>query len=286
MITEEGTVTARPFLKWVGGKTRLMPQLLPLLPPKFNDYYEPFLGGGAFYFALPGVHKAYLNDINQHLISANIHIRDDLETVIKNLKKLEKIYHDLEEEEQKVYYLERRDEYNVLKDSSVKKTALLIFLNKTCFNGMYRENSKGGFNVPFGKHRAPKICDEANLQLVSRKLKNAEFSSGSYADVVKAAKKGDFIYFDPPYFPLNPTSSFTGYHADGFNKSDQQRLKDTFVALDKKGCYVMMSNSASEEIREFYKEYQPREILAARFINSIGSKRGKITELVILNYRP
>jgi DNA adenine methylase len=283
-MIEEGTITARPFLKWVGGKSKLMPQLLPLVPKAFNNYYEPFLGGGAFYFALPNVKKAFLNDINKHLVAAFEHIRDDLDVVINELMMLQNAYYDLTDEAQKEYFLERRAEYNRLQDSSIRKTALLIFLNKTCFNGMYRENSKGEFNVPFGNHRTPPILDEKNLRSVSLKLRDAEFTSGSYDEVVKFAKKGDFIYFDPPYFPLTPTASFTSYHASGFAKSDQEKLRDTFAELDKRGCYVMLSNSATDAIREFYKKYRIVNVQAARAINSVGSKRGKVTELVIMNY--
>jgi len=149
---------------------------------------------------------------------------------------------------------------------------------------MYRENKKGHFNVPFNRSKNPPILDETNLRLVSTKIANAEFSSGSYREVVRNAKKGDFIYFDPPYHPLNASSSFTSYHADGFSTSDQEELRDTFIKLDKKGCYIMLSNSASEFIRNLYKDYRQEEILAARSINSVGAGRGKIKELVILNY--
>jgi len=284
-MIEEGTITAKPFVKWVGGKTKLLPQLLPLIPKKYEDYHEPFLGGGAFYFGLSNVGKAYLNDINQHLIAAYQHIRDDIQQILKMLKRLEKEYHSLKTlDEKKIYFLERRVEYNNLKDSNFRKTALLIFLNKTCFNGMYRENSKGDFNVPFGQHDSPTICDEKNLMAVSKKLQKAHFSSGSYDAVVRHAKKGDFIYFDPPYFPLTSTSSFTSYHASGFQKSDQERLRNVFAELKRRGCYVMLSNSATKEIREFYKGFRQIEVMAARSINSVGTGRGKIAELVILSY--
>lgn len=275
---------ARPFLKWVGGKAKLMPQLLPLIPDSYHDYYEPFLGGGAFYFALPNVGNAYLNDINQHLIASYVHVREDIEEIVAELKVVHNTFHSLLEEEQKEYYLARRTEYNELNDSNIRKTSLLIFLNKTCFNGIYRENRKGYFNVPFNRSKNPPILDEPNLRLVSTKIANAKFSSGSYTELVKSAKKGDFIYFDPPYHPLNATSSFTSYHADNFSAADQEELRDTFTELDKRGCYVMLSNSASEFIQELYKDFRQEELLAARSINSVGAARGKIKELVILNY--
>lgn len=284
MKTDTTQKMARPFLKWVGGKAKLMPHLLPLIPDSFNDYYEPFLGGGAFYFALPNVGSAYLNDINQHLIAAYVHLRDEIENLITDLSELHNTFHSLANEERKEYFLARRTEFNELKDSNTHKTSLLIFLNKTSFNGMYRENRKGHFNVPFNRSENPPILDEPNLRLVSAKIANAKFSSGSYRDVVKNAKRGDFIYFDPPYHPLNTTSSFTSYHADDFSATDQEKLRDTFVELDKKGCYVMLSNSASYLIKELYKNFQQVEILAARSINSVGTGRGKIKELIILNY--
>jgi DNA adenine methylase len=193
------TISAKPFLKWVGGKGKLMPQLLPFVPLKFNDYYEPFLGGGAFYFSLPHINNAYLNDINKHLIDAYIHIRDDIDLVLDYLQDHHITFHSLSEELQKDFFLAKRDEYNKHTGGHPSKSALLIFLNKTCFNGLYRENKSGHFNVPFGKFASkPNICDEANLKAVSSKLQYANFYSGSYKEILKNAKESDFVYIDPP----------------------------------------------------------------------------------------
>lgn len=284
MNHDSGVSLTRPFVKWAGGKARVMPQLTPLMPKKYNNYYEPFLGGGAFYFSLRSVKKAYLNDINAYLIEAYVHIRDNLDSLTKDLLTLENSYHALALVDQKQYYLDRREEYNSLEGNSLRKTSLLIFLNKTCFNGMYRENSKGGFNVPFGQHRAPTICDTKNLRNVSLRLASTELSTGSFIDVVKSAKKGDFIYLDPPYHPLNKTSSFTAYSREDFDETNQHELAGLYRQLDERGCYVMLSNSDTELIKELYSTYNINKILASRSINSKANGRGKINELVVTNY--
>lgn len=277
-------VTARPFVKWVGGKGRLVPQLLEYFPDEFNDYYEPFAGGGALFFAT-APKTAYISDLNAVLISAYKRIQNDVEGLISELQYLETQYKLLESvEEKKDLYLNKRVEYNSLENSAPEKVALLIFLNKTCFNGMYRENSKGGFNVPFGKHMNPTICDEANLRSVSEVLKEVSITLSPYQEAVKNAKNGDFIYFDPPYHPLNPTSSFTSYQADGFSAKDQEELRDTFKELSERGCKVMLSNSDSELINDLYKDFNIHKIYAARSINANGAGRGKIKEVLVTNY--
>lgn len=274
----------RPFLKWVGGKGKLIPELSKYYPESFNKYFEPFVGGGAMFFSA-NAPKAHINDMNSVLICAYKHIRDDVEKLINELDTLQEFYWDLPDiESKKELYLEKRSVFNELKNDEFEKTVLLIFLNKTCFNGMYRENSKGGFNVPFGKHQKPTISDSINLRNVSKSLKNVEITSGSYEEAIKKAKKGDFIYFDPPYQPLNPTSSFTSYQAGGFDVEDQKKLRDAFKNLSDKGCYVMLSNSNSPIILELYKDFEIHEIMAARSINSVGSGRGKIVEVLVTNY--
>ena len=281
---DEQKTQPKPFLKWVGGKGRLIAQLEALYPDDYGVFYEPFVGGGAVFFSL-NPPKACINDTNDVLINAYINIRDNLKQLVKELSTIEVIFHELPTMELKSeFYYEKRTIFNNLTSQDFEKTVLLIFLNKTCFNGIYRENSKGGFNVPFGKHDKPTICDEKNLSSISKALSNTTITSQSFELAVKNAKKGDFIYFDPPYHPLNTTSSFTSYHASGFNADDQEKLRDVFTVLSKRGCKVMLSNSDTELIRSLYSDYKIHTIYAGRSINSVGHKRGKIKELVITNY--
>lgn len=269
-------VKPKPFVKWAGGKRQLINALINNLPPSFNRYIEPFVGGGALLFeVLP--HKAIINDINTELINAYTVIRDNVYALIEDLKK-----HKNEEE----YYYKIRS-LDPEKLSAVERASRFIYLNKTCFNGLYRENSKGQFNVPFGKHKNPKIVDEGNLRAVSECLNTAKISilSLDYKEVCKLAEKGDFVYLDPPYYPISKNSSFTRYHKLNFTKRDQIELTKVFRALDRKGCYVMLSNSNTEFIRELYKEYEIWEISANRFINCKGNKREKTNvEVLIKNY--
>lgn len=273
----------KPFLKWVGGKGRLLDQLLPLFPDTFEAYYEPFFGGGAAFFALAPV-TGQINDVNKALMGSYVNVRDNTEKVIKSLKILEEEYRALSDDDRQTYYYERRTEYNSINPSSIRKTVLLIFLNKTCFNGLYRENRKGDFNVPCGKYANPTICDEDTLRAVSKMLQYVTITSMTYAEAVKNAKSGDFVYLDPPYYPLNPTSSFTSYSVDGFTEQNQRQLKELFDDLTKRGVKAVLSNSDTPFIRELYKGYRQEFILAGRAINAVGAKRGKISEIVVLNY--
>lgn len=279
-----GLTTAKPFLKWVGGKGRLIPELAKYYPETFDTFLEPFVGGGAMFFSL-NPKKGHINDMNKVLTSAYVHIRDNLDMILEELKALQDFYWSLPDlEAKKEFYLEKRTLFNNLPYDKLEKSVLLIFLNKTCFNGMYRENSKGGFNVPFGKHDKPTIADAKNLKLVSKALQDTRISTGPYKDAVSDAAKGDFVYFDPPYHPLNTTSSFTSYQADGFTAEDQEELRNTFKMLADRGCYAMLSNSDTPLIRELYKDFNVHEIMAARSINSVGTGRGKIKELLITSY--
>lgn len=274
---------AKPFVKWVGGKTQLIPQLSKLLPKYYGTYFEPFLGGGAMFFNIKPA-KAQINDINKTLIHTYEQIKERPDKLITALCELENEYIELSHEERKDYFYARRTEFNEAMKPSLRKAALMIFLNKTCFNGMYRENSRGQFNVPFGDYKNPKICDSENIYAVSDLLKDVKPTSTSYKEAVKEAKSGDFIYFDPPYHPLSQTSSFTSYSIDSFSAKDQEELRDLFVELDKRGCKVMLSNSSSDYIKELYRDYTQKYVLAGRSINSKGSGRGKIKEIVVLNY--
>ena len=274
----------KPFVKWVGGKRQLLKQFreLNLYPPECfnpesNTYFEPFVGGGAVFFDLLPKH-AELSDTNRELVMTYNVIKDNVDGLIKSLKK--HIYN-------KEYYLGvRAQDINELSDIDV--ASRFIFLNRTGFNGMYRVNKSGQFNVPFGRYKNPLICDENNLRKVSEALQGITITHRDYKDVLELAKIGDFIYFDPPYYPLNPTSSFTAYTAKGFFEKEQIELRDTFVKLHERGCFVMLSNSDTPFINELYSELEGvsiNKIIAGRAINSKGSKRGKINEVLITNYQ-
>jgi len=276
-------IKARPFVKWVGGKRQLINQFknLGLLSPKDfdfenNKYFEPFIGGGAVFFEiLPK--NSIISDMNIELIKTYQTIKDNVEKLIDSLKK---------HENNKEYFLEiRRKSITELDDLSI--ASRFIYLNKTAFNGMFRVNSRGEYNVPYGKYSNPLICDEDNLLNVSSVLQNVEIYHRDYSEVKKFAQKGDFIYFDPPYYPLNKTSSFTSYTKEGFLESTQVELRNIFEELSSKGCYVLLSNSDTDFIRNIYKDIKNvniQQVFAGRAINSDSSKRGKITELVISNY--
>ena len=273
----------KPFVKWVGGKRQLLKQFLRmnLYPPeRFNPktgrYFEPFVGGGAVFFDL-SPKKAFLSDLNSELVITYNVIKSKVDELIKSLKK-HKTY--------KEYFLKIRAQ-NPEKLSDLKTASRFIYLNRTCFNGMYRVNSKGGFNVPFGKYSNPLICDEENLRRVSKLLQNVEIKNEDYKQVLKKAKRGDFVYFDPPYYPVSKTASFTSYTKESFFGKDQMELRDTFLELHKRGCFLMLSNSDTLFINEIYsgiKGVRINKVEAGRAINSKGSGRGKITELLITNY--
>lgn len=263
----------RPFVKWAGGKTQLLSRLITKVPSNFSCYYEPFLGGGALFFSiLP--ERAVLADKNWELINAYIIIRDHVEELIESLKKHKN-------EKEYFYYIRSLDPNNL---SPVERASRFIYLNKTCYNGLWRVNSKGKFNVPFGRYKNPKICDEPNLRTISEVLKDKTILCADFEEAVAKAKRGDFIYFDPPYFPLNPTASFTKYTKEDFNIDDQKRLAAVFEELDKRGCFVLLSNSDTDTIRTLYKGYNIQRVEANRFINCKGSRRKGVYELIISNY--
>lgn len=276
-------VPARPFLKWVGGKWQLLEQMRPYFPEKYNNYFEPFLGGGAVFFYLKPK-RAFLNDINKTLVQAYKVLRDAPEDLISHLRSLQKSFYRLTEEEQRKMYTDIRRQYNDASLRNTRKVALLIFLNKTCFNGVYRENRSGKFNVPFGKNKKPRILDEDNLLRVSSALKGVVITDGSFKDCLSRAKKGDFIYFDPPYYPVSKTSSFTSYAEHGFAEKEQFKLKKLFDQLDKRGCLLMLSNSYTPFVRDLYEGYRFVEINANRALNCKADGRGKIKEYLIMNY--
>ena len=269
---------SRPFLKWAGGKTQLLPQLAKFYPPKgsVKRYIEPFLGSGAVFFhfkALVGSRSAILWDNNRELIDTFKAVQEDVGQVIKLLSKYQK-------QHSKDFFLAMREKTPL---SLAGKAARLIYLNKTCFNGLYRVNSRGLFNVPFGKYTNPGIFNEDWLRRASELLQGARIEAEDFRFLKVEAKKNDFIYFDPPYHPRSKTSYFTAYTRDLFGEEHQRKLADLYRALDKKGCLLMLSNSDTPLIRELYKDFDIREVSARRLINSRADRRGAICELVVLN---
>ena len=269
------------FIKWAGGKKQLLEQFKPLFPKKIERYFEVFVGGGAVLFYIIKTYKpkyVFISDINEELINTYEVIKNDVESLIKELKKLKQLH------SKEVYYEIREENPKLL--SSLTRASRFIYLNKTCFNGLYRVNSKGGFNVPMGSYKDPTICQEKELREVSKLLKNVEIKIMSFEEITKLAKKDDFIYLDPPYYPLKNGKSFTTYTKGNFLEKEQRQLKEVFSKLDKKGCNVMLSNSDTEFIKDLYKDYKDKIkfVNANRMINCDGSKRGKIKEVVVLNY--
>jgi DNA adenine methylase len=278
-----GRTGAKPFVKWVGGKTQLLSQLRQFYPLNFKRYFEPFLGGGAVFFDVRPK-RASLNDINTTLIAVYQHVQVDPAELVKRLRRLQNNYSKQSESERSGFYYEIRDKYNRLNDGSLDKTAHLIFLNKTGYNGLYRESSSGGFNVPFGKYNNPAILDESNLFAVAAALDGVKLTSLPFEEAIAEAKRGDFIYFDPPYYPLNGTAKFTNYHEKNFLEDEQIKLRDVFAELDQRGCLVMMSNSYTDFISKLYRGFNKNTVLASRAVNCKADGRGKIKEYVITNY--
>jgi DNA adenine methylase len=234
-----------PFLKWAGGKTQLIKPLLKYRPKDFKDYHEPFVGAGAFFFALRKeelIRRAWINDVNQELIDCYAAIRDHAEKVIRLLSRWK---HD-----EDFYYKLRK--LNPAKLALPRRAARMIYLNKTCYNGLYRVNSQGQFNVPFGSYKLPKYHDPENLHAVSKALENVNMTCGHFEQVLDVAKAGDLVYFDPPYQPLSSTSNFTSYHKTGFSQEDQIRLRDVCAELTHRKVKVMLSNSSAKPIFELY----------------------------------
>lgn len=277
----------RPFLKWAGGKNQLIQQYLPYLPPSFKTYYEPFLGGGAVFFHLLPT-QAVLSDINPELINAYCCIQNSVEQLIALL-----LEH--QQRHSKEYYYQVRSwcgsprhwlqPGETLKSGlNLEKAARLIYLNKTCFNGLYRENSQGEFNVPIGSYSNPKICNPDLLRSVSIALQSTKVEVRAFAAVLGAPTYEDFVYFDPPYYPLSPTSNFTAYNRYSFRQDDQIKLRDVFAALAGRGVKVMLSNSDCPLIRELYHDFKIHPVSASRVINSNTQKRGKIAEVLVTSY--
>lgn len=293
---------AKPFVKWAGGKTQLLCALESFLPSNFKvlnnvTYIEPFVGGGAMLFYMvqnyPNIKKSIINDINLNLIITYLTIKENPYKLIERLEAIQSYYKSLPAEiEKKEYFLSIREKFNNSGLSDVERAAYLIFLNRTCFNGLYRENSKGLFNVPFGKYVNPRICDYDLILADSEILQQVTIVHGDFSDTAKFIDKNTFFYLDPPYRPLNATSSFNSYVKEAFNDEEQIRLKEFIDFAQNEGCYILLSNSDcksknAEDIffDELYKNYIIERVYAKRCINANSSKRGILSELVIRNYK-
>lgn len=270
-----------PFLKWVGGKRQLLPVIVQHLPKDISNYQyiEPFIGGGAVLFNLQPK-KAMINDINVELINVFEVIKDDVENLIEDLKK----HRNDPDYFYKIRGIDRTDEFTKL--TKIEKASRIIYLNKTCFNGLYRVNNAGEFNAPFGRYQNPNIVNEPTLRAVNRYLNanDIKIFNGDYEDVLSEADTNSFIYIDPPYFPISAGSNFTGYVKGGWNMWDQIRLREACDKLNSKGVKFLLSNSGSDFIRNQYKDYHIITVKAIRSINSDGEKRGEVDELLIRNY--
>ena len=267
-----------PFVKWAGGKRQLLPELIKRVP-KFTTYCEPFVGGGALFFYLQPK-KAIINDFNKDLINTYITIQNDVESLIQHLS----TYKNDSESYYKIRELDRTPLFHRM--SATEKASRLIYLNKTCYNGLFRVNSMGEFNSPFRSYKSPNIVNEPTLRAIHNYFQNADvtFLSGDFEAAVKGLKKGTFVYFDPPYDPVSASSNFTGYTNLGFGKQEQRRLKEVCDELNAKGIKFLLSNSATDFILDLYKEYNIEKISAKRVINSNANNRGNVDEVLIRNY--
>jgi DNA adenine methylase len=264
---------ATPFLKWAGGKSELLPEIEKRLPRSFSTYWEPFIGGGALYFRLSPA-SAVISDGNEELVNCYQVVRDEVEGLIAALRK---------HSNNKEHFLRTR-RMQPWQLEPVDRAARLIYLNKTCYNGLYRVNQRGEFNVPFGRYENPRICDENGLRECSRVLREADVVCRDFRHLLYKAKPGDFVYFDPPYSPISKTSSFRAYSESPFDQREQKALRQVFNALDDRGCHVMLSNSDTEYTRKLYHKFNVEAVQASRAINSRADKRGKVSELIITNY--
>ena len=290
---------AKPFVKWVGGKTQLLHDIRNTLPRDLSQrgemvYVEPFVGGGAVMFWIlqefPNITRAIINDINKELICTYRVIKSDVEELILELTRIQTEYLALDDVARKNYYLSQRKRYNGRNSSDIETAALFIFLNRTCFNGLYRVNSKGEFNVPHGRYKNPKICDAETLRADSAILQQVEILCGDFAQTGKYADNNVLYYFDPPYRPLTETSAFTSYAKDGFDDAEQTRLRDFCEQISTYKSLFVASNSDPQNIDNrddffdrLYKRFSIKRVSAARMINSKGNGRGAISEIMISN---
>lgn len=298
------TKKAKPFLKWAGGKGQLIDQIVPFLSPGLEEgqitkYFEPFLGGGALFFWLAEQYQfeqSYLYEINPAVSLCYQVIQKNVVKLIRELYQLEQEYLSASESGREKLYYNRREEFNLFlrkktSNGVVHQAALLIFLNKTCFNGLYRVNSQGEFNVPFGRYKNPNICNDDNLHAVSELLQRAEIVCGDFSQCLEYADSESLVYFDPPYRPISTTSSFTSYSKNSFDDQEQKRLRKVYGELDKKGAHVVLSNSDPKNSNpkdnffdDLYRGYHIERLNATRLINCDAEKRGVIKEILVMNY--
>lgn len=300
LLTIMEKVVAKPFVKWAGGKTQLLPEIEKSLPTDFSEskwdtYVEPFVGGGAVLFFIlqnyPNIKNVIINDINPKLITAYQIIKTAPESLIELLNIIQDEYLYLSEDNRLKFFLDKRDEYNSSDLSDIDTAALFIFLNKTCFNGLYRVNSKGKFNVPHGKYSNPKICDAKNITAVSRLLQNVIITCGDFAETEKYISRNALFYFDPPYKPISKTASFNSYTKERFDDCEHLRLHDFCMQLTESHTCFLLSNSdvnnfdkKADFFDNLYKQFNIRRVLATRTVSANPQSRGKLSELLITNY--
>lgn len=292
----------KPFLKWAGGKGQLLAEIEKYYPfegGKITKYAEPFVGGGAVLFDILSKYdlkEVYISDINAELINTYRIIRNDIDLLVNMLMAMQRDFLPMDTEHRKLYYMAKRERFNDLKvngneDENIEKAALMVFLNKTCFNGLFRVNKKGLFNVPMGAYKTPMICDEENLRAVSEKLQNVEIVCGDYRASADFVDENTFVYFDPPYRPITDTASFTAYTENLFNDEEQIELAKFVDDMHKKGAKIVISNSDPKNSNteddffdNIYSSHKIKRVEATRMINSNGEARGKIKELLISNF--
>ncbi len=297
---KEHVIALKPFVKWVGGKSQLINELEKMLPADgkkvLTKYCEPMVGGGALFFNILSKYdfeQFYISDINAELINAYQVIKSDVDSLIEKLQEMQMLFYPMNENGRKFYYYSIRDKFNKLQlheTTIIEKAAYFIFLNKTCFNGLYRVNRKGQFNVPMGAYKNPMICDEENLRNINKVLQNVTIVCGDYSLSQQFIDKDTFVYLDPPYRPLSETSAFTSYNSDTFDDNEQIRLAKFIDEVNASGAKIVLSNSDPKNVNpedtffdELYKAYQIKRVSATRMINSKADNRGKINELLICN---
>ena len=294
------TVTLKPFVKWVGGKSQLVEQIEKMLPTNgekvLTKYAEPMVGGGALFFSILSKYdfeELYISDINAELINAYQAVKNDVENLIAKLNEMQMLFLPMDENGRKYFYYTVRERFNstaLTEETATDKAAQFIFLNKTCFNGLYRVNRKGQFNVPMGAYKNPTICDYENLRNIHEALQNVTIVCGDYTLSKSFIDKDTFVYLDPPYRPISETSAFTAYSTDAFDDNEQIRLAKFIDEINNSGAKIVLSNSDPKNVNEednffddLYKNYKINRVEASRAINSKGDKRGKINELLICN---
>lgn len=297
---KEHVISLKPFVKWVGGKSRLINELEKMLPidgeKVLSKYCEPMVGGGALFFNILSKYdfeQLYISDINAELINAYQVIKNNVESLIEKLQEIQMLFCPMDENDRKFYYYSIRDKFNntqLCETTAIEKAAYFIFLNKTCFNGLYRVNRKGKFNVPMGAYKNPMICDAENLRNINKVLQNVTIVCGDYSLSKHFINKDTFVYLDPPYRPLSETSAFTSYNSDTFDDNEQIRLAKFIDEINASGAKIVLSNSDPKNVNpedtffdELYKAYQIKRVSATRMINSKADSRGKINELLICN---